>query len=275
MKHISILGCGWLGLPLAEHLVQKKYSVNGSTTNSDKITELNNVGMKAFVIELKERFIKGQIELFLDKAELLIIAIPPKLRGDFSTSLEKTFVEKIQNLIPEIEKSSVTEVIFISSTSVYADDENVVTEQTIPNPQTESGKQLVKVEQLLLMNPNFKTIVLRFGGLVGDDRNPITSLSGKTNIENPDAPINLIHQEDCISIIEELIRQSALIEVWNETFNAVAPLHLSRREYYTQKAIERSLPLPLFEENNSSIGKTISSDKMVKFLKYKFKNSAL
>lgn len=275
MKHISILGCGWLGLPLAERLVQKGFSVNGSTTNSDKVTELNNSGMKTFVIELKERYIKGEIELFLDKAELLIIAIPPKLRGEFSASLEKTFVEKIQKLIPEIEKSSVTEVIFISSTSVYGNDVNVVTEQTIPQPESESGKQLLEVEQLLLRNPAFKTIIVRFGGLVGEDRNPITYLSGKKNIENPDAPINLIHQEDCISIIEEIIRQTELVELWNETFNAVAPFHLSRREYYSQKAIEKALIIPEFDEHNSTVGKTISSDKLIKFLKYKFKKSVL
>lgn len=275
MKQISILGCGWLGLPLAEHLVQKKYSVNGSTTNSDKITELNNTGMKAFVIELKERYIKGQIELFLEKSEILVIAIPPKLRGENPDDDSKSFVEKIQNLIPEIEKSSVEGVIFISSTSVYADDENIVTEQTIPNPQSESGKQLLEVEQLLLKNPAFKTIVIRFGGLVGEDRNPITSLSGKTNIENPNAPINLIYQDDCIGILETIILNTELVEVWNETFNAVTPFHLSRQEYYTQKAIERGLPLPLFDESYSSIGKTISSDKLIKFLNYEFKNSAL
>lgn len=33
MKTISILGCGWLGLPLAKKLVENQWIVNGSTTS--------------------------------------------------------------------------------------------------------------------------------------------------------------------------------------------------------------------------------------------------
>lgn len=29
-KTISILGCGWLGLPLGQHLVQQGYHIKGS-----------------------------------------------------------------------------------------------------------------------------------------------------------------------------------------------------------------------------------------------------
>ncbi|WP_258929290.1 hypothetical protein [Flavobacterium davisii] len=36
-QKISLLGCGWLGLPLAESLIKKGYEIKGSTTNLDKI----------------------------------------------------------------------------------------------------------------------------------------------------------------------------------------------------------------------------------------------
>ena len=32
-KQISILGCGWLGLPLAEQFLERGYIVKGSTTS--------------------------------------------------------------------------------------------------------------------------------------------------------------------------------------------------------------------------------------------------
>jgi nucleoside-diphosphate-sugar epimerase len=283
MKQISILGCGWLGLPLAEKLRRSGYSINGSTTNPDKITGLNAIGMRSFLIELKERYVKGEIEMFLEKSELLIIDVPPKLRGenpDTSTALSMTFVQKIQNLIPYIEKSTIYKVIFISSTSVYADDNSVVTEETQPQPDTESGKQLLEVEKLLQNNPYFKTIVLRFGGLIGNDRNPVTSLSGKKNIKNPDAPINLIHQEDCIGIIETIVEKllrdgEPNTSFENETFNAVMPFHPSRKAYYTGKAMEMALDIPEFDEESPSKGKTISSKKLEMVLGYTFKNNAL
>ena len=275
MRQISILGCGWLGLPLAKSLIEKGYSVNGSTTSVDKISVLKNAGITPFQISLGEDEIKGEIDLFLANSEILIIDIPPKLRGDSkdtSTALSMTFVEKIQTLVPFIAKSSVEKVIFVSSTSVYSDDNSTITEALEPRPDSESGKQLLASEKLLQSNTNFKTTVVRFGGLIGDDRHPIKFLAGRKNIENPDAPINMIHQEDCIGIIEEILRQAQNDKLeWNETFNAVAPFHPSRKDYYTNKAIALNLPLPEFNESKPSIGKWIVSTKIETVLGYNFK----
>lgn len=278
MKQISILGCGWLGLPLAKSLLEKGFSINGSTTSLEKITILEKAGINPFLVSLSAVEVseetKISIENFLKNSEILIIDIPPKLRGDSS----ENFVAKIQNIIPFIEKSSVEKVIFVSSTSVYADGTSTalsVTELDKPEPNTESGKQLLEVEQLLQSNSNFQTTILRFGGLIGDDRHPIKFLAGRKNIENPEGPINLIHQTDCIGIIEEIIakglRQAQSDNWdWNEVFNAVAPIHPTRKEYYTQKAIELDLSLPEFDESKPSIGKTILSNKIESILNYKF-----
>ena len=155
---------------------------------------------------------------------------------------------------------------------MYSDDNKTITENTIPNPDTESGIQLLEAEQLLQSNKNFQTTVIRFGGLIGEDRHPIQFLAGRTNLENPDGPINLIHQMDCIGIIEAIIQQDSK---GNETFNAVAPYHPTRKEYYTQKAIELNLPLPEFNESKPSVGKTILSEKVALVLNYNFINKSL
>ncbi len=267
MKQISVLGCGWLGLPLAKSLLGKGFSVNGSTTSVEKLSVLDNHGIHPFLIALGEDKIDGNIFSFLENSEVLIIDIPPKLRGD----AQERFVIKIQNLITFIEKTTVRKVIFVSSTAVYADDGSVVTEATKANPETESGKQLVTAENILQSNSNFKTTVVRFGGLIGEDRHPITFLAGRQNLANPDGPINLIHREDCIGIIEKIIA----FNCWGETFNAVAPFHPTRKEYYTQKAIELHLSLPEFNEESISSGKTILSDKVATVLHYTFKKSPL
>ena len=279
MKKISILGCGWLGLPLAKSLLKKGFSVKGSTTSTEKIAVLEAAGIEPFLLEVSETEIIGAITPFLESSEILIIDIPPKLRGNST----ENFVAKIRNLLPFIAKSSVEKVIFISSTSVYADAIStalIVTELTKPQPETESGKQLLEVEQLLQNNKNFQTTVIRFGGLVGEDRHPIKFLAGRKNIENPEAPINLIHQTDCIGIIETIIKKGLRQaqsdkELKTETFNAVAPFHPTRKDYYTQKAIALNLALPEFDESKLSVGKIISSEKVESVLEYKFKNKML
>lgn len=266
MTKISILGCGWLGFPLAKAFIENGFSVKGSTTSVNKISLFENAGIRPFLIEITAEEIQGNIVGFLENSKILIIDIPPKLKG-----LEKgNFVQKIKKLIPFIEKSSIEKVIFVSATSVYADDNSVVNEETTPQPDTESGKQLLQTEQLLLNNAYFKTTVLRFGGLIGENRHPVHFLAGKKNIENPDAPINLIHQLDCIDIIMKLIGNPEPDEVWNQTFNGVSPFHPTREDYYTQKAVEFHLAPPEFNHSKPSMGKTILSEKLKIVLNYDF-----
>ena len=267
MKQISILGCGWLGMPLAKSLLESGFSVIGSTTSLEKISALESTGIQAFQIELSETKIKGEIDSFLENSEILIVDIPPKLRSVSS----ENFIKKIQNLIPFIEKVTIEKVIFISSTSVYGDYNSVVTEATKPNAETESGKQLLETETVLQSNTNFKTTVIRFGGLIGDDRHPIHFLAGRKNIENPEAAINLIHQKDCIGIIKAVIEQ----DCFGESFNAVAPFHPTRKEYYTQKAMELGLLVPEFNENRNSFGKIIDSNLLFSELNYTFQKPYL
>lgn len=260
---ISILGCGWLGLPLAESLVSKGFSVKGSTTSPEKMGHLKLCKITPFLVSLSQDEINGDIIGFLDHSEVLIIDIPPRLRS----SITENFIQKIRNIIPFIEVSSVKKILFVSSTSVYGDENAWVTENTIPNPDTESGRQLWEVEKMLQNNSNFTTTILRFGGLIGTDRHPVKQLAGKENVANGSAPVNLIHQEDCIGIIVTVLEQN----VWGEIFNAVAPFHPSRAAYYIQKANQLGLLPPQFSKENSSTGKVIASEKTEKKLKYSFK----
>lgn len=262
MTQISILGCGWLGLPLAKSLLQNGFPIKGSTTSLEKISLLESEGITPFLVRLEEQQISASVADFLADSQILIINIPPKLRGGST----ENFVAKITTLLPFIENSTVGKVLFVSSTSVYGEDNEVVTEATVLNPDTEGGRQLAIVENVLQKNSRFQTTILRFGGLISDDRNPVRFLSGRENIENPDTPINLIHQDDCIGIIEKIIALNS----WDETYNAVAPFHPTRQEYYTQKATELNLASPKFAALNTIVGKTILNNKVIEVLDYSF-----
>lgn len=264
---VSILGCGWLGLPLAKSLVAQGHTVKGSTTTESKLTIISDAGIEPFLISLSAEEMSGDTKGFLENVDILIVDIPPKLRGNATES----FVDKIKILIPYIKQAGITKVLFVSSTSVYADDNSVVTENTTPKPETEGGKQLLESELLLQGNTNFDTTVLRFGGLVGDDRHPVRYLAGRDNLENPDGSVNLIHQKDCIGIIQKIIEKDS----WGSTFNAVAPHHPTREEYYTQKAKELELEPPKFNRDVPSVGKTIESNKVITDLEYDFIKSDL
>ena len=130
---------------------------------------------------------------------------------------------------------------------------------------------MLETETFLQSNTNFKTTVIRFGGLIGEDRHPIHFLAGRKNIENPEAAINLIHQKDCIGIIKAVIEQ----DCFGESFNAVAPFHPTRKEYYTQKAMELGLLLPEFVNSKLAVGKIIDSNLLFSELNYTFQKPNL
>ena len=49
---VSILGCGWLGFPLAKQLVALGCQVSGSTTSAEKISILAEADIKPFLLSL-------------------------------------------------------------------------------------------------------------------------------------------------------------------------------------------------------------------------------
>jgi nucleoside-diphosphate-sugar epimerase len=266
MKNIAILGCGWLGLPLAKSLVAKGYSVKGSTTHDSKLDTIKSHGIEPYKIELESWKVVGNVEKFLEDVEILIINVPPRLR-DVIDVLEESYERKVSYIFPYVEKAKVKKLLFVSSTSVYGNIDGEVNEQTPLNPITVSSEQIVLLEKNILSNKNFTTTILRFSGLTGADRNPAYFLAGKTNILNPQAPINLIHLDDCIGIIEKIIEK----EYWGAILNAAAPYHPQKNTFYINKAKALGLPLPRFNNSGISVGKKIDSSKLMKELDYEFK----
>lgn len=255
---ISILGCGWLGFPLGKRLVAENYSLKGSSTSAHKIHDLANAKITPYKIQLFEDGIMGDMDAFLSWSSILIIDIPPGLRKNPKLN----FTKKIQKCIPYIENSGIKNIIFISSTSVFEDQENFpeYTEESKPNGTSEAGKQLYACEKLLQKNKNFNTTIVRFGGLISQDRHPVTMLSGKTDLKNGEAPVNLIQREDCIELLLKIIEN----DEFGTVFNAAYPEHPRKSEYYAKEAQSRNIKAPEYDQNKPSKGKIISSMNLAK-----------
>ncbi|MBU2997747.1 NAD(P)H-binding protein [Cellulophaga baltica] len=266
-KTIGIMGCGWLGLPLAKSFIKKEYTVKGTTTSKNKIESLKKEGVNAFVISLSESGITGNINDFLNDIQTLVINVPPKLRG----ANKENYISKMELLLSVIKKSKVKKIIFASSTAVYGNFEGDVTEATTPEPVTESGKQLLISEQLFSNETSLQTTIIRFGGLISEDRHPVTMLSKKEKIENGNMPVNLIHRNDCIRIIFEVIKNNW----WQQTINAVYPHHPSKKEYYTQEASKKGLNSPDYLLNNNRKGKKVNPFFLTNVKDFEFQTSII
>jgi len=261
MKRISILGCGWLGLPLAKKLLAEGFQVKGSVTTRSKLKKLSGAGIDPYCLLLGEEKVQLKDPRFFD-TDLVIVAIPPK-RVDF---IETIFPAQIKQLVQLLEENQVPRVLFISSTSVYNELDGKVIEEDALLPEKPSGKALLLAEFLLTQNRNFKTTVLRFGGLIGADRNPARFLSRKVDAVSGLKPVNLIHQDDCIGIILKIISQQA----WGEIFNACCPVHPTRQDFYELASEISGIPAPEFSNEKVSF-KLVDSSKLIHLLNYEFK----
>ena len=99
-NRIGIIGCGWLGLPLAKTLILNNYKVKGSTTTKNKLEILKKEGIEPYLIEITENSISESINSFLNELDILIINIPPKIRKEG----EINYSNKIQNIINKTSK---------------------------------------------------------------------------------------------------------------------------------------------------------------------------
>ena len=207
---------------------------------------------------------RGGIQVFFDQVDDLVVMIPPGLRRNTGSD----YVLKMSHFITEVEKSSIVNCIFISSTSVYGDEQGKVTEKDLPHPENEAGRQLFQVEQLFFTSA-CNTSIVRFGGLFGGNRQPARYLAGRENLTGGNAPVNLIHREDCIQIISEIIKQQA----YGHIFNAVNPEHPSKADYYNRKSIELGLSKPQFSIHHQTENfKQVDSVNLNTILGYSFSN---
>ncbi|PCE66213.1 NAD(P)H-binding protein [Sediminicola luteus] len=250
MQKIAILGCGWLGLPLAKTLIENKFSVAGSVSRASRLPLLSEAGILPYQVMLAPDGVHGNISGLLEKAAVLIIAVPPGLRKNPAGS----FLQKMEKLLPHIKSAGIKNLLFVSSTSVYGDIPGLVTEATPTQPIRSSAQELRKVEQLLCAHfPN--TTLVRMGGLIGPDRQPVRMLSGKTELKGRLWPVNLIHQADAVDLLLHSIEH----QLWGRLFNGVYPAHPTKETYYQQQAERLQIPPPLFDLQDSSQGKQVDT----------------
>lgn len=265
-KTISILGCGWLGLPLGQHLVQQGYRVKGSTTTPEKLATLAEAGIEPFLIQL-DPGVSGKAVSDFFQADVLFLNIPP---GRKRPDVEAHFGAQMEAVIKELHYGAIGFVVFASSTSVYEDMKGVVVEADAgkPRPWSLSGRALLDAERRLQADTHFDTTILRLAGLYGHGRHPGRFLAGKKDLDNGGAPVNLVHRDDVIAIATQVMTD----DVRGEVFNVCADAHPTRKALYQQAARHLGLEPPTFASDEATSYKIVSNERVKACLGYHFQH---
>lgn len=218
LKSVGIIGCGWLGKPLAKILA------------------------KNFNVECFSREKTAEDSLFW-QSDTIIIAINTK--DNYLQTLQK-----IARLASER-----SNIILMSSISVYREFDTEIDESVTI---TKTGLQKEAEELILSLREN--VVILRLGGLMGDER-----ISGKWKKVSTfsDGEVNYIHRDDVINITKKIIED----EVVNGVFNLVAPQHPLRSKVHKRNSEKFGFELGSFEGRTNRV---VLSDAVVKKLGYTF-----
>jgi nucleoside-diphosphate-sugar epimerase len=234
-----IIGTGWIGNKLAESLVDKGHSVVGTRRTPSNLTQ---TGFNAIVYPPEN----AVLTQFLAEAELVVLAFPP------SRSSTEQYTNDCLAIYQLISKDC--KVILTSSTSVYEGNGTCTEEDLAPDIQ--STNRIHRAESTLRQLLGTRLTIIRLAGLIGPDRHPVRNMSksGKSYVGNQ--PINVVHQQDAVGIIEHVINH----QIWGETINACSTEHPPRGNYYTWMANELKLTSPLFEDTTEE-SKLVSNKK--------------
>lgn len=261
-KNISIIGLGWLGEALALSLYKDGHTVCGSTTNLTKLKQLSQHPFYVGKINILSTEIIGDWQTIIENTDCLIINIPPRRIEDIET-VYPSQMQQIINCTP-----SNIYVIFVSSTAVYGSNDTPFTETCSLNPEKSSGKAVLAAEKLLQNHFNENLTILRLAGLIGPNRHPGKFLAGKRSLKNGKTPVNLVHQTDCIRLIENIITQNC----FGEIINGCASEHPLREDYYREASKKLDLPAPNFEEESETSGnkKIVDNTKSKELLNFTY-----
>ena len=264
-KTVSLLGCGWLGIPLASGLQTRDVFVRGSTTNPARISILSSLGIEPLLLRI-EPLEDGDIfsdspaaDRFFDSSTL-VIDIPPEtaLGADYHPA-------QISAILARVNLPSVQHILYVSSTSVYGSHQGAVDEETELLPDQGSGQILKRAEKMLTDYARKHSVgltIVRPGGLIGPGRHPGLFLAGRKGAVNGESPVNLIHQLDLVDFLTSLIVDHPTAAGTVEIYNAVSTHHPLRSEFYPRAALAIGVEPPLFLPNETPPTKTVGSEKI-------------
>ena len=264
---VLVLGCGWLGLALARTLVGAGHRVIGTTTTPETLDSLREAGIEAHLLRLGSDFGPAAEELLhnlLRQADVLVLNVPPR------AAAAGAYPSLLRPVHRAVAAAGTRHVLFVSSTSVYPNEPRLMRETDAVSTRDAASDVLRAEGHFVPRYGQWKSTVVRLGGLFGPDRSPGRFLAGRQGLEQGNAPVNLVHLTDVVGVLISIIQNG----VWGHTLNVCAAQHPRRRDFYPAAAEFLQLASPSFKEEPEGVvsGKTIDSSLVRTLLPYEFQH---
>lgn len=291
-----IMGCGFLGLPLARLWAQAqgpvpssatsdaangsgvsdlpKSEVFGSTRSEKTARNFSAAGITPVVCDVTD----------LKSLESALAPLPPVDTVVFAIGMDRSRYDDVRDVyVRGLERffdaigDRFDHFIYVSSTGVFGDFDGAWIDESAPtNPARDSGKACLEAEQLIARRTDHWT-VLRMAGLYGGDRVPTQAVIEKRDWSrlSPEGYLNLIHQTDAVAAIDAAARLKPMGEIIHCS-DGHPPI---RKDYYQFIADQFNLGAIPWPDNatvdpssRSANSKRVGNAKMLDLLQLKLKH---
>lgn len=238
-----VVGCGYVGFPLAVELVRQGHEVFGLRRSSSSAAALQAAGITPVAADITQPHSLAGLPREFDWVVNCVAS-----GGGGVAEYHQLYLEGMRNLIAWLAPAGrKPRLVYTSSTGVYGqDDGSLVNESSPTEPATDTAKILVETEKLLLAagrEKDFPALILRAAGIYGPDRGYLLKqfLRGEARIDGAGTrTLNMVHRDDLIqALIAALERGKA-----GEVYNAVDNEPVSQLEFFRWLAAQLGKPLP-------------------------------
>jgi len=217
MPRVLIAGCGYVGEAAANRFHESGWEVEGWTASADSAARLAQRPYVVRRVDITTAEVSGVFDVVIHSVSS---------RGGDEAAYSRLYLEGAKNLLRLFPRAA---LLFTSSTSVYAQaDGSVVDESSPAEPRHAKGQILRETEEVIR---DAGGIVARLGGIHGPGRSFFLTrfLEGAIG-DGADRWINQVHRDDIVSALVLLAKRR--IDYRAQIFNVVGDKPIKANDAY-------------------------------------------
>lgn len=219
-----ILGCGDIGKTLGTQLIEAGHRVIGARRNPEQLAAS---GIEPLAIDLNDiDALKA-----LPEADIVVYVVSAD-RFD-EQAYQAAYRDGLSAVLAELDQRThkPTRMFFVSSTSVYAQQDGETVDESASTQPTGFAGQLMREAEQTLIDHSLPGTVVRFSGIYGPGRDRLIQQvrEGRIAAATPPMYSNRIHRDDCAGVLSHLIAKTLNDEPLDDLYLASdsepVPLH--------------------------------------------------
>lgn len=270
---VVILGCGYVGIRLAKHLVTHGHEVYGIRRFIHDIKAFESASIIPLSIDITNA---ESLHTIPRNAQWIINAVSSSKGG--VDAYRNIYLEGTQLLVHHLlHYPHIKHYIHISSTSVYGQtDGSWVNESSSRKPISKTGQILVQMEDFLMDQCCFPTTIVRASGIYGSDRSYLLDqyVKGEARMVGEGMRyLNMIYVEDLVFAIYHILQKALPGTIYN--VSDIEPV--TQKRFFTWLSKRLGKPLPpaassseLARRKRALTNKRVSSHRLRNELGYEF-----